>query len=169
MSNSKCFSSLVWHYLYLNPSRYNVPDSKVHGTNMGPTWVLSAPGGPHIGPMSLVIWVCFLSLSWVCCCQWWNLPSINICLRAIQTIWEGSIPNALSIWWQYFKGDIFKMYFRTRKNLNFIKFHWHLFLNVQLTVRKHLSVGAFHEVITWSNAHPVQWNFIKYTSPDVNY
>ena len=33
------------------------PDSKVHGTNMEPTWVLSAPGGPHVGPMNLAIWV----------------------------------------------------------------------------------------------------------------
>ena len=32
-----------------------IPDSKVHVVNMGPTWVLSAPGGPHIGPMSLAI------------------------------------------------------------------------------------------------------------------
>ena len=32
------------------------PDSRVHGANMGPTWVLSAPGGPHVGPMSLAIW-----------------------------------------------------------------------------------------------------------------
>ena len=31
------------------------PDSKVHGANMGPTWVLSAPDGPHVGPMSLAI------------------------------------------------------------------------------------------------------------------
>ena len=31
------------------------PDSKVHGTNMGPTWVLSAPDGPHVGPMKLAI------------------------------------------------------------------------------------------------------------------
>ena len=30
------------------------PDSKVHGANMGPTWVLSAPGGPHVGPMNFV-------------------------------------------------------------------------------------------------------------------
>ena len=33
----------------------NNPDSKVHGSNMGPTWVLSAPDGPHIGPMNLGI------------------------------------------------------------------------------------------------------------------
>ena len=29
--------------------------SKVHGANMGPTWVLSAPDGPHVGPMNLAI------------------------------------------------------------------------------------------------------------------
>ena len=32
-----------------------IPDSKVHGANVGPTWVLSAPEGPHIGPMNLAI------------------------------------------------------------------------------------------------------------------
>ena len=30
-------------------------DNKVHGGNMGPTWVLSSPGGPHVGPMNLAI------------------------------------------------------------------------------------------------------------------
>ena len=37
------------------------PDSKVHGANMGPTWVLSAPGGPHVGPINLAIRVYLLS------------------------------------------------------------------------------------------------------------
>ena len=32
-----------------------IPDSKVHGANMGPTWVLSTPDEPHIGPLSLAI------------------------------------------------------------------------------------------------------------------
>ena len=31
------------------------PDSKVHDANMGPTWDLSAPDGPHVGPMNLAI------------------------------------------------------------------------------------------------------------------
>ena len=31
------------------------PDSKVHEANMGATWVLSAPGGPHVGPINLVV------------------------------------------------------------------------------------------------------------------
>ena len=26
---------------------------------MGPTWVLSAPGGPQVGPMNLAIWCVF--------------------------------------------------------------------------------------------------------------
>ena len=31
------------------------PNSKVHGPNLGPTWVLSAPDEPHAGPMNLAI------------------------------------------------------------------------------------------------------------------
>ena len=32
------------------------PDSKIHGANMGPTWVLAASGGSHVGHMTLAIW-----------------------------------------------------------------------------------------------------------------
>ena len=32
-----------------------IPDSKVHGANMGPTWVLSAPDGPYVGSIKLAI------------------------------------------------------------------------------------------------------------------
>ena len=38
-------------------SRVHCPDNKVHGVNMGPTWVLSAPDGPHVDPMNLAIMV----------------------------------------------------------------------------------------------------------------
>ena len=31
------------------------PDSKVHGANIVPSWVLSAPDGPHIGFMNLAL------------------------------------------------------------------------------------------------------------------
>ena len=37
----------------------NIPDSKIHGANMGPTWGRQDPGGPHVGPMNLVIWDVF--------------------------------------------------------------------------------------------------------------
>ena len=32
-----------------------IPDSKAHVAHMGPTWVLSTPGGPHVGLMKLAI------------------------------------------------------------------------------------------------------------------
>ena len=31
-----------------------IPDSKVHGANMGPTWVLLAPNGPMLAPWTLL-------------------------------------------------------------------------------------------------------------------
>ena len=45
---SCCTMMTQWHG--------NTPDSKVHGANMGPTWVPSVPGGPHVGLMNLAIW-----------------------------------------------------------------------------------------------------------------
>ena len=32
-----------------------VPESKVHGANMGPIWGRQDPGGPHVGPMDFAI------------------------------------------------------------------------------------------------------------------
>ena len=32
------------------------PESKVHGTNMGPIWGRQDPDGPHVGPMNFAIW-----------------------------------------------------------------------------------------------------------------
>ena len=47
-NSTVCFDSQAPHH-------WNHPDSKVHGANMGPTWVLSAPDGPHVRPMNLAI------------------------------------------------------------------------------------------------------------------
>ena len=33
-----------------------IPDSKVHGANMGSTWGRQAPDGPHVGHVKLAIW-----------------------------------------------------------------------------------------------------------------
>ena len=44
----------------------NHPDSKVRGANMGPTWVLSAPDGPHVGSMSYQGSLCVQGMTWVC-------------------------------------------------------------------------------------------------------
>ena len=52
------FIKLTLHtWAVVGPKWYirTIPDSKVHGTNMGPTWVLSSPDRPHVGPMNLAI------------------------------------------------------------------------------------------------------------------
>ena len=48
------------------------PVSKVHGANMGPTWVLSAPEGPHVGPMNFAIrvlslMICHVTSEYITC------------------------------------------------------------------------------------------------------
>ena len=40
---------------FIQEKWYCTPDSKVHGDNIWPTWVLSAPDGPHVGPIDLAI------------------------------------------------------------------------------------------------------------------
>ena len=39
--------------IVINTIKSSIPDSKFHEANMGPTWVLSAPDGPHVGHMNL--------------------------------------------------------------------------------------------------------------------
>ena len=61
-------ASIWWrHYGPTSLSRLRIKEIKhqksallahcdpVHGANMGPTWVLLAPDGPHVGPMNLAI------------------------------------------------------------------------------------------------------------------
>ena len=45
-----CVTKLPWVV-----TLQNCLESKVHGANMGPTWVLSAQDGPHVGPMNFAI------------------------------------------------------------------------------------------------------------------
>ena len=56
----------VIYWLAAEPQSVLYPDSKVYGANMGPIWgvgpirVLSAPDGPHDGPMNLAESVCLV-------------------------------------------------------------------------------------------------------------
>ena len=53
------WASIVWSWLktrlFVSHLCKNTPDSKIHGANMWPTWVLSAPDGLHVDPMHLAI------------------------------------------------------------------------------------------------------------------
>ena len=48
------YKHLNWFYGQYNRI-HNIPDDKVHEANMGPTWILSAPDGPHVGSNNLAI------------------------------------------------------------------------------------------------------------------
>ena len=82
---------------------HDYPDSKVHGANMGPTWVLSAPGGPHIGPISLAIRVL---MAWLLASPGYQWPyhwllKINgsfTPLGRIKTIWIISVLGNCKQW-----------------------------------------------------------------------
>ena len=60
------------------------PDINVYGANMGPTWVLSAPDGPHIGPMNL-------AMRWS---LYWN-KSLVVVLKAYT--WDVGLYAALPV------------------------------------------------------------------------
>ena len=72
---------------------HTYPDSKVHGINMGPTWVLSAPDGPRVGPMNLAIRVC-VSL----------IPPLDDTFKHryfVMTSWhEDPFPTSGPLWWE---------------------------------------------------------------------
>ena len=67
------------------------PDSKVHGANMRPIWVLSAPDGSHVGPMNLSIRV-FMSpygITSDAIIAWPDIHRSCIYANEMQTIWLG--------------------------------------------------------------------------------
>ena len=51
------FAGMFW--VLIGPWR-DIPDSKVHGDNMGPAGGRQDPGGPHVGHTNLAIWDVFV-------------------------------------------------------------------------------------------------------------
>ena len=53
---TKCMMPSLFENMFIKTCDvHDYPDSKVHGVNMGPIWVLSAPDGLHVGPTNLAI------------------------------------------------------------------------------------------------------------------
>ena len=50
-----CQSFIIIYFLYNIIGSDSMPDSKVHGANMGPTWILSATDGPLVCSTNLAI------------------------------------------------------------------------------------------------------------------
>ena len=51
----RSYGNQVSNLLIAFQSQCYFPDSKVHGADMEPTWVLPAPDGPHVGPVKHAI------------------------------------------------------------------------------------------------------------------
>ena len=68
-----------WHLGDADVILNQCPYSKVHGANMGPTWVLSTPDGPHVGPFSLALGVIskLISRRYISRNFLWKDPQLN--------------------------------------------------------------------------------------------
>ena len=78
-------------------SKSKTPDSKVHVANMGPTWVLSAPVGPHVGPMNLAITDTRVICSYIDICDIFSLiiPMLKMILPRKDRIAHMKLWNCL--------------------------------------------------------------------------
>ena len=104
----------VYNAVHHHPGKHNIPDSEVHGSNMGPIWVLSTPDGPRFSPMNLAIHITILSglviykplsvielvLHWKCIenvfskCRTYRNQVCSICHRSCAVF-----SNELVQWW----------------------------------------------------------------------
>ena len=76
-------------------AKSTIPDSKVHGANMGPIWGRQDPGGPHVGPVNFAIWDMpsykLLGILWYHVKFVWHIVTIKI---------ADGIFTALRVWRQ---------------------------------------------------------------------
>ena len=61
------WSCQTWNILIFSFSLFGyivnaIPDGRVHVANMGPTWVLSAPGGPMLAPWTLLLGIIIITV-----------------------------------------------------------------------------------------------------------
>ena len=64
--------------------------SKVHGANKGPTWVLSASDGPHVGLMNLGIRAPKPTVYTIVMCM-----CISVCMQYEVSVWNPSVTHIL--------------------------------------------------------------------------
>ena len=90
-----------------------LPDSKVHGANMGPIWGWQDPGGLRVGPMNLAIWGVFIleSLS-----SWrWDLVTNGKGFRLLGDIicsWKNGNKGFTNGWQWSTQGQQWELWYR---------------------------------------------------------
>ena len=100
MACESCYAMWISGYRHWTKGKpvVSFPVSKVHGASTGPTWVMSAPGGPHIGPMKLAIRVVIEGLVFAGDYTLCHLPRCAVEITVI-TLFEhaGTVPNTLKL------------------------------------------------------------------------
>ena len=93
--NSTCHdphvTSFLWPYSQLTRC---FPDSKVHGANMGSTWVLSAPDGPMLAPRTLLSGF----TSWTCHGSIVQPRHVFSAKASLYLLWDFVLNFMISIW-----------------------------------------------------------------------
>ena len=85
----------------------NFPDSNIHGVKVGPIWGRQGPGGSHVGPTNLGIWVAVylndvkyysktLSSKFTVCRKWPTLPVFLLLVAGISA-YRMDCPNASEV------------------------------------------------------------------------
>ena len=82
-------SSFWWEISANVSGKY--PDSKVHGASMGPIWGWQDPGGPHVGPMNLAIWV------YISDRNGWCITKLTLLELRLQYYWKTMFSQRLLI------------------------------------------------------------------------
>ena len=89
-----------------------LPWYKVHGANIGPIWGRQDPGGPHVGPMNFVIWVCHGEKLSSCTKGYRNNAAL-IVMPKNQVFFEAPLNNA---WWCHGMETFFALMFVCGRN-----------------------------------------------------
>ena len=101
-------------FLKILLARYGIPDSKVHGANMGPNWVLSATDPRNLAirdnkeeHRSASRTIC--TSDWIHCIAWITLPNLHVILHhgnhTASYILECSISRPATRWFLFQVGQ----------------------------------------------------------------
>ena len=87
---------VLWTF---QPKQY--PDSKVHRTNMGPTWDRQDPGGPHVGHMKRHEWLWWMRYIHSCfpgLLLWYQASRLVSCFSEVTLKDTGQIDKCKPHW-----------------------------------------------------------------------
>ena len=123
-----------WNTNSVGWTLFHIPDSKVHGANMGPIWVLSAPDGPHEPcyqgwvPMMDYLYLIW-SIPWLLISWWGKKPCHQQPRR-----WPSSLPGSL----KSLANPLFVQTFVQANIKEKIKYHYQ---NIELSLMMYTSAS----------------------------